>query len=57
MDNDYVTKEEFRNFVDNHFHTLTLKVATLAGGQKVVIALLTALVGLVAVVVGLSVVK
>lgn len=57
MDNDYLTKDEFNKFVNNHFHTLTLKVATLAGGQKVVILLLTALIGLVAVAIGVSVVK
>tara|TARA_Y100000310_G_scaffold336735_1_gene422072 strand:+ start:1524 stop:1697 length:174 start_codon:yes stop_codon:yes gene_type:complete len=57
VDNEkFLTREEFRKFVDNHFHTLTVEVAKLAGGQKVAIILLTAIVGLVAVVVGLSVV-
>lgn len=52
----YLLQEEFDDFVNNHFHTLTVEVARLAGGQKVAIALLIAIIGLVAVIVGFSVV-
>ena len=57
MADKYLTTEEFRTWTDNHFHTLQVEVARLGGGQKVSILLLIALVGLVSVVVGLSVVK
>lgn len=50
MDNerDYLTRKEFREFRDNHFHALELKVAELVGGNRVQLAFLIAIMGLVA---------
>ncbi len=53
---DYLTKEEFADFRDNHFHTLELRVAEILGGQRVQLGVLVALIGLVAAILVLALV-
>ena len=44
---DYLTREEFADFRDNHFHTLELRVAEILGGQRVQLAVGVAVMSLV----------
>ena len=53
---DYLTKAEFADFRDNHFHTLELRVAEILGGQRVQLGVLVALIGLVAAILVLALV-
>ena len=45
---EYLTREEFADFRDNHFHTLELRVAEILGGQRVQLAVGVAIMGMVA---------
>ena len=45
---EYLTREEFADFRDNHFHHLELRVAEILGGQRVQLGVLVAIIGLVA---------
>ncbi len=53
---EYLTREEFADFRDNHFHTLELRVAEILGGQRVQLGVLVALIGLVAAILVLALV-
>lgn len=51
----YLTEEKFDTFMNNHFHTLTREVSELKGAQKIVIAMVAALLALMVAVVVLAV--